>query len=387
MESKSEARILQFLRENGESSIAELSRLTNLGKATASRAIRSLQARGLIEYTGGQYRTQNSGRAGRALRLRPETGLYLGIEVGFGVITIILANAAKHILACERHELPPAPIRLPTLPYVTSISDEVLGRAGCDRDRLRGVGIAVAAPVDPQTGKIKRVSQDLDWAVGEPLRAFLNHFRVPVMINNDVNCSALAELFWGRLTAEQTGVLLRMGRGVGGAIIHKGELIQGHGARAGDYGHIPFDPRGPECRCGGRGCYEKYLSNTAVEKDLGDTVDSLRQRAESGDQKVLQAIKERGHILGCLAAVVSRTVDPDMLLVGGKVAGLGTSFLTAANERLHALNQQAAKIQLASSATIVQQGLLQDEPALGAIGMLIRNDRSLEDARVKFQSR
>jgi len=202
-------------------------------------------------------------------------------------------------------------------------------------------------------------------------------------MNNDVNCSALAELFWGRLTSDQTGVLLRMGYGVGGAIIHRGELMQGHGARAGDYGHIPYDPRGPECRCGGKGCYEKYLSISAIEKDLGDTIDRLRMRAESGDQKVLEAIRKRGHILGSLAAVVSRTVDPDVLIVAGEVVRLGGSFIAAANERLQALNRQAAPIQQANSRVTLQHGLFEDEPALGAIWALIRNEQMHHTARMK----
>ncbi len=383
MQRKSEARILQFLREHGESSIAELSRLTDLGKATASRAIQSLHARGLIEYTGHEHRTRSSGRPGRALRLRPDTGLYLGIEVGFGDITLVLADAAKQIIACSRHQFSSAPTRLPTFSYVTSVADQLLDQVGGDPARVRGVGIAVAAPVDPKTGKIKRISQDLDWAVAEPMRAFSTHFRAPVLINNDVNCSALAELFSGRLTTDQTGVLLRMGRGVGGAIIHRGELLHGYSARAGDYGHIPYDPRGPECRCGGKGCYERYLSISAIEKDLGDTIDRLRERADSGDQKVQEDIRKRGHVLGSLAAVVSRTVDPDVLIVGGEVVRLGESFICAANERLQALNRQAAPIQHASSRAILQHGLFEDEPALGAIWALIRNEQMLEKARMK----
>ena len=383
MQRKSEARILQVLREHGESSIADLSRLTGLGRATAFRAIHSLHARGVIEYTGHEHRTRSSGRPGKALRLRPNTGLYLGIEVGFGEITAVLVDAAKQVVACRRHQFSSGPKRLPTFSYVTSVADQLIDQVGGDPGTLRGVGIAVAAPVDPKTGKIKRISQDLDWAVTEPMRAFSTHFRAPVLMNNDVNCSALAELFWGRLTSDQTGVLLRMGYGVGGAIIHRGELMQGHGARAGDYGHIPYDPRGPECRCGGKGCYEKYLSISAIEKDLGDTIDRLRMRAESGDQKVLEAIRKRGHILGSLAAVVSRTVDPDVLIVAGEVVRLGGSFIAAANERLQALNRQAAPIQQANSRVTLQHGLFEDEPALGAIWALIRNEQMHHTARMK----
>ncbi|QLF68525.1 ROK family transcriptional regulator [Peteryoungia desertarenae] len=376
-ESKSEARILQLLREQGESSIAELARISGLGKATASRAIQSLRLRGLIEDTGDIFRRLPSGRAGQAIRIRPDVGLYLGIALARSDITIVITDAAKRVIDWERNPLSAAQGRQPpSINTVIGLADRLLSRSGSNRARLYGVGVAVAGPVNPRTGEISR-SLLLPKEDGRTLQEELSdYFGKPVILDNDANCSALAELLWGNLNNHTTAVLLRLDRGVGGAIVHNGVVMRGHTGKAGDYGHIVYDPKGPYCQCGGRGCFERYLSISAAESDLGETIAAAGIRASCGDSIAIEGVRRQAVILGSLAAVVSRTVDPERILIGGGMLALGTRFLEGANEKLHSLNPAAPPIEAARAATALNGGLPNDEPALGAIGLLIRQEKS-----------
>lgn len=378
VESKSEARILQLLREQGESSIAELARISGLGKATASRAIQSLRQRGLVEDTGDEFRRLAAGRAGRAVRIRPDAGLYLGVALSAGGVTAVIADAAKRVIAWERE--PVDSVRgdlLPNTASITRLADQILKNAGCDHKRLYGVGVSVAAPVDPRTGEIGHSVIVPEWTGRTPHKDLSTYFNKPVLLDNDANCSALAELLWGDLSGDTSAVLLRLDQGVGGAIVHKGEVLHGLTGRAGDYGHVTYDPHGPDCRCGGRGCFERYLSIPAVERDLGGTIAGLGARACSGNERARADVQGKGLILGALATVVSRTVDPERILIGGGLLALGPGLLEAANDRLHSLNPAAPEIERASAATVLDGGSLHDEPALGAIGLLIRQERSV----------
>ncbi len=374
-ENRSESKILQILREQGESSVAELARLSGLGKATASRAIQSLRNKGLVEDTGENFRTQAAGRAGRAIRIRPESGLYLGMAIEPGKVTAVIADAAKRVIAWRREDVSTdAAQGAAPIGTVTRIAEAVLEDAQCNRNLLEGVGIAVAGPVDPRTGLIGAPVKVPEWS-GRNLRAaFADLLDKPVVLENDANCSALAELLWGSLGGDTNAVLLRLDRGVGGAIIHRGEVLTGHSGLAGNYGHVPYDLDGMPCRCGGRGCFEHYLSIASVLDRFGcDTFDAVVSAVLQRDPSVQAPLEETADILAQLAAIVSRTNDPERILLGGELMRLGEPLLELANTGLSKLNDRPPRLELATAATLLDGEKMSDEPALGAIGLLIRN--------------
>ncbi len=375
-ENRSESKILQILREQGESSVAELARLSGLGKATASRAIQSLRQRGIVEDTGEDFRTQSAGRAGRAIRIRPDSGLYLGLAIEPGKVTAVIADAAKRVVAWRREEvLAEAAQGTAPIGTVTRIAEAVLEDAQCDRDLLEGVGIAVAGPVDPRTGLIGSSVKVPEWTGSNLRAAFTDLLDKPVVLENDVNCAALAELLWGNLGAETSAVLLRLDQGVGGAIVQHGEVLTGHSGLAGNYGHVPYDLQGgAPCRCGGRGCFEHYLSTASVTSRFGyDTFEEVVSAVLAREPSAQAGLEETADILAQLAAIVSRTSDPERMLLGGALMRLGAPLLDLANIGLAKLNDRAPRLELATAATLLDGEKMSDEPALGAIGLLIRN--------------
>lgn len=378
--SRSEGRILQILREQGESSSAELARLAGLGKATTSRAVQALRARGLIEETGAAFRRAPAGRAGRTLRIRPESAVYLGLAIVHQAVRAVVADAAKQVLATSAHPIAHPEGGLPDVRSVIRVALAALRESACDLRLLQGVGIAIAAPVDPATGQIGNSVMVPEWTGSNPQKLFSEAMGLRVALDNDANCAALAELLWGDLPPGADAVILRLDSGVGGAVILGGQVVHGLSGRAGDYGHITFDRHGPQCRCGNTGCFQHYLSIPAVEDHLRRlhgtaNLEDACQRLERGDAGLRATVVEVGTVAGALAAVVARSVDPAHILFGGGLIALGDPFLEGARTHLRKVNPAAADLRFASAATILKDGDLRDEPALGAIGLLLRRGR------------
>lgn len=377
---RSEATVLQHLKERGESSVTELARVTGLGKATVSRAVSSLRGKGIIEETGSDFRTAHAGRAGRALRLNPESGLYLGLAIGPGTINAVVADAAKQV----RSYVTMAAQAIQNIDAdITELSravEEALRLADCEISQLRGIGVAIGAPVDPDTEVALASSLVPQW-VGRPIRNRLEeHFKIPVFVDNESNCSALAEVLWGGAPQKGTIAYIKFDKGVGGALIENGDVRRGVTGKAGEFGHISYDRHGAYCRCGGRGCFENYLSLPTFVQNISSihgplTFDDILVKLEEKDHAIERVVRETGAIAGDLLNIISHTIDPDLFILGGNMTGLGPVFIEAIQQRHGLLNKKIAPIKIGSAVQVLSGTRQQDEPALGAIGLVLKSVR------------
>ncbi|MEW6273467.1 MAG: ROK family protein, partial [Thermodesulfobacteriota bacterium] len=127
---------------------------------------------------------------------------------------------------------------------------------------------------------------------GAPLLADLEaRLGLPVRLENDANCFALAEARAGAGRRHDLVFGVILGTGVGGGIVLHGALWAGPQHIAGEWGHHAIDPQGPECYCGQRGCVETLLSGPALERAYRDagglagaTASGVAARAAAGDQ-------------------------------------------------------------------------------------------------------
>ena len=142
------------------------------------------------------------------------------------------------------------------------ITDELRGRVGDDLD-VRGVGVGVAGLVD-SSGRLRKAPNLVDadeFAIRDLLEPRVG---MPVMVDNDANCAARAELHVGMAAGVQHALLITLGTGIGGALISQGRVVRGAAGMAGEPGHMLVDPNGPECVCGLKGCWERYASGAGL---------------------------------------------------------------------------------------------------------------------------
>uniref|UniRef100_A0A8C4WZV5 Glucosamine (UDP-N-acetyl)-2-epimerase/N-acetylmannosamine kinase n=1 Tax=Eptatretus burgeri TaxID=7764 RepID=A0A8C4WZV5_EPTBU len=133
--------------------------------------------------------------------------------------------------------------------------------------RILGVGISTGGRVDSDKGIILHSTKIInEWNSVDLVTPISDTLHLPVWIDNDGNCAALAERKFGHGRGIKDFVSVITGTGIGGGIVHHGELIHGSSFCAAELGHIVVDMEGPECPCGNRGCIEAFSSGMALQR-------------------------------------------------------------------------------------------------------------------------
>jgi fructokinase len=149
---------------------------------------------------------------------------------------------------------------------------------------------------------------------------------VPIEFDNDANCFALAEASLGAARGLDVVFGVIMGTGVGGGVVVRGRAWSGPQGIAGEWGHIPLEPRdGPACYCGRRGCVETYLSGPAIERRYasrtGESM-ALPDIAASDSVEARATIDEALETFGRALAIVIDVLDPSAIVLGGGVSNI-----------------------------------------------------------------
>lgn len=196
---------------------------------------------------------------------------------------------------------------------------------------LVGVGLGSPGLVDAER-RIIRLSPNFPEWQNVPLKEKVSAgISLPIQLENDVNCFALAEQRWGAAQSFNQVLALALGTGIGGGIVLHGELYRGNSGGAGELGHISVDLWGPKCNCGNRGCAERYIgrewfvedARTALDDPEITSPEEVSERAEKGDNKAIEYIEGRGFILGAACTTLIHIFDPQVIVIGGGIAQCG----------------------------------------------------------------
>ncbi len=271
--------------------------------------------------------------------------LFIGVDIGG---TKVLATAVSSSGRVLRTALRTTPGRRVEARLVEDALTEAVEEIAGTR-RVRAIGIAAAGFVDAQ-GERVRFAPHLPWR-DEGVRARLSErWSAPVVLDNDANCAARAELAYGAVGAAGDALVVTMGTGIGGALVLDGTVHRGYNGMAGEFGHMQVVPDGRSCECGGSGCWEQYSSGNALarftrerlgrEPSLLDntaggdpdrvTGPMVTEAAVAGDPLALSAFASVGEWLGVGLANLVAAFDPEIVVVGGGLSGAGDLLLDPA---------------------------------------------------------
>jgi glucokinase len=169
------------------------------------------------------------------------------------------------------------------------------------------IGVGVPSQIEYATGTVE-TSVNIPLT-GVPLREELGRrFGVPVFVDNDANCAALAE---AHILGEDNLVMLTLGTGVGGGVVVDGMTFRGAHGLGAELGHFTLNPDGPPCpgTCPNRGCIEAYCSGQALERDATELA------TDRPDSRLATLIGEDGKVSGREVVEVAEEGDPDALLI------------------------------------------------------------------------
>ncbi|XP_010284506.1 PREDICTED: bifunctional UDP-N-acetylglucosamine 2-epimerase/N-acetylmannosamine kinase isoform X3 [Phaethon lepturus] len=249
--------------------------------------------------------------------------------------------------------------------------------------RILGVGISTGGRVNPREGIVLHSTKLIqEWSSVDLRTPISDALHLPVWVDNDGNCAALAERKFGHGKGIENFVTLITGTGIGGGIIHQHELIHGSSFCAAELGHIVVSLDGPECLCGSQGCIEAYASGIALQREAKKLHDEdlllvegmsmkkedvvsaahLIQAAKLGNTKADSILRTAGTALGLGVVNILHTMNPSLVILSGVLA---SHYVNAVKD---VINRQA----LSSVKTVdVVVSNLADPALLGAASLVL----------------
>ncbi|AUH44197.1 ROK family transcriptional regulator [Streptomyces sp. CMB-StM0423] len=392
---------LRAVAAGGPLSRAAVAARIGMTRAGVAAVVDELLRAGLLVELG-PGRPGTVGRPGSALALNDRGPCGLGAEIGvdhLAVCAVDLRGRVRARVAADAANRDHAPG--PVLARLAGLIEEVVAEVRGEGLTPTGLTVAVPGLIARDESTVVR-APNLGWqgvGLGPLLPA-----APPARVGNEANLGALAEQRLERTAAEPPGtgadgepgpveqpaaelpagdgrspgpgrnfLFVSAEIGIGAAVVMDGELLRGAHGFAGELGHVPVRPQGRPCACGGRGCLEQYAGEEAVLRASG--IDPARARAEhpgpgariamlaaraaDGDALVRTALREAGGALGIALAGAVNLLDPETVVLGGALAGLGPWVVPAVERELgRRLADPARTVRLTVSALGAEGPLL-----------------------------
>jgi len=312
--------VLNLIRRRQPISRADLARVSGLQRSTVSLITEQLIHEKWVVY--GPTGRLPRGRRPTFLRLNDRRAILVA-DIRPTEITVAVADVNGRFLSHgaiptpsdPRHALADLTTRIR---HLTQVHSDLV---------FEGIGISVSGRFDPTTGHIV-FAPNLKWRDFDLKGPLEQATGMRVELENAANACVLAEVWFGHLEKVRDLVVVTVSEGLGTGIFMNGQLAQGRHGMTGEFGHVPLDPNGPPCTCGGRGCWEVYASNRAALRYYnesspstnGPTFHDLLALAEAGDALAVRALEKMAHAIGSGMRMIIAGLAPEEIVIVGEFA-------------------------------------------------------------------
>jgi predicted NBD/HSP70 family sugar kinase len=368
-------RVVHALSQRGLASRADLARITGLSRTTVSSLVAELIGTGLVVEridAGGGAPTAAGGRPPVLLALDRSAGAAVGLDFGHSHIRVAVADLSHAVLAEDALLFDVDGDAMGAVDRAVELVEGALDEAGVDRGAIVGVGVAMPGPIQTKTQVLGSTSILPGWSGLRMGDVLAERLCMDVRIENDANLGALAELSFGAARGARNVVYIRAYSGIGAGLVLDGRLYRGADGTAGELGHVILDENGPMCRCGNRGCLETFAAEGPIVDLLrpmhGDdlTMGRVVELAEHGDVACRRAIADAGHHIGVTVANLCNLFNPNMVVVGGTLAGAGDLLIGPMRDAV----DRYAITSAATDVTVIAGTLGERAEVLGALALI-----------------
>lgn len=329
-------KIVSYFAENGNATIADLCKETNLSTPKVTALIVELISSGIVEDFGKVEST--GGRKPNIYGLAPDSGFFVGIDVKHNHINIGVIDLQKRPVNMSKN----IPFNLnnnqQSFEEFCELINEFINSLDIARDKIFGVGMNLPGRINHQTGQ----SYNIFNFHKEPLTLVLNEkLGFKTYLENDSRAMAYGELNYGSVTEEKNVLFINVDHGLGMGVIINNELYYGKSGFAGELGHIPLFNNEIICQCGKKGCLETEASGRALvrlfkkklregsssvleTKDIEDIqMEQIIDAAMNDDVLSIDLISSIGEILGREIASIINIFNPELVILGGRLSTTG----------------------------------------------------------------
>jgi glucokinase len=321
----------------------------------------------------------------------------VAIDLGGSKIAAAIISPKYKILAREYHPTLASQGVDSVINRIASAVEQITAATGTALSQTCGISIAAAGAIDQKRGMVT-LSPNLPGWRDVPLSGIIQErLRSQIWLINDANAAALGEHYLGAGRGAKNLIYLTVGTGIGGAIIIEGRLYTGVCGSAGEIGHMTIDTNGPRCECGNVGCLETLASGKAIAREavrrigsgerpslaelvngkIADiTAREVAIAARQGDPLAGSIINNAAAYLGVGMVNLVNIFNPEIIIVGGGVAGMGDLLLNPARQ---VVRERAFPVSSAA-VRIVTTELGHDAGLLGATRLAFKQVADREEA-------
>jgi glucokinase-like ROK family protein len=378
--------LLRMIWKEERISRAEIARRAGLSRSTVSTVVGDLLRAGLVAEVGSG--PSRGGRRPIELLFQYDAFGLIGVDIGATHISAVLTNLRGEVKGFLRRGFGVRDDREGTLRAIYALIEELVAGWGRGFKPLVGIGLAVPSPVDlRQPDKVSEVVLPA-WKGKGLTEAVRERFKLPVLVDNDANLGALAELWWGAGRGRADSIYIKCATGIGSGHIINGRIYRGASGTAGEIGHLAIDPHGPPCVCGLRGCLVTFVGTPGLLRRAGEllahdadsalprhglTITQLEDAALAGDPVAVRVVTEAADYFGIAVAGLLNLLNPSVVSIGGSLARLGELLL----EPLRQSVRTRTLVTSLAAAEIVASELGDRDVAVGAATLLL--DAALDD--------
>ena len=309
--------VLNLIRTRQPISRADLARLSGLQRSTISLIVEQLiEEHWVLEGPTGRL---PRGRRPTFLRLNDER-VIIAVDLRPTQTTVALADANGKFISQEIIVTSSDP-QAAMDGLIASIQRIV---SQSRRKKIEGVGISLPGRYDHTVDRLV-FAPNLKWRdidIRNPIAAATG---LEVEVENAANACVLAAVWFDRMEECRNLVVVTVSEGIGTGVWANGQLVRGLKGMAGEFGHVPLDPQGPPCGCGGRGCWEVFGSNRAALRYYRESgaqgadlsFADLLGRADHGDELAAKSLETMAHYLGRGMRMIVAGLAPERIIVVG----------------------------------------------------------------------
>lgn len=271
----------------------------------------------------------------------------IGVDLGGTNVRAAVVDKEGHILC--RGERPSKAMEGPkvTIPLIIEAIQEAMDKAKVESKDICGIGMGVPGRHKSKEGIVLWSPNFEGWAGLQLLAPIREALGIAAFMGNDVNVASLGEFQFGAGRDVSSMVMLTLGTGIGGGIILAGKLWIGANEGGGEIGHQIINPGGRQCGCGNFGDVEgeagaeaiveralrkiyngeqTILTEMAEPKSKKLTPKMIAEAAEKGDEVAINVLAETGFYVGIAVANAINFLNPEMVVIGGKISEAGPAL-------------------------------------------------------------
>jgi len=371
--------VLEFVRQMGPVSRAQIARDSDLSKPTVSQALAALLEAGLVREAG---RSRGSrGPAAVLYELNPRAGWVVGLDVGRDFVRAAIANLSGDIVA-RRDERARVRSQATLISQIGDIAHGVAAEAGVKWGQVTFATVGSPGVFDPETGHVALAHALPGWGRTGLVQAVQEVLGTKAGFENDVNLAALGEQWLGLGKDVSNFVYLHVGTGVGAGLVLAGELYRGQTGSAGEVGYLPIggDPRDPALRRRGALDTDAGASGVvATARKLGLkpplSARNVFAAARRGDRIARRVVALEADRIALAIAAIVPIVDPELVILGGGIGRNGDLLLEPVTDALRQITPFATRLEVSP--------LGEEAVVLGAVWMALQAAQDLLFTRIR----